>query len=172
MKIIKGLIILLLVMFIVIIDVTGVSSKNLVNTDYIHSFEHDINNLIDGDEGTFFVLPDFTNYLEFKLEDYKKIRSIKFVFDDVLNNYEYKIYSSDDGYRYNEVEFKKKIVDDNTEVVKVSIDDQFIRIRVLSSESEGFVHIKEISFLDEKDVRINNIEIEKEEPKINEVVYE
>ena len=32
--------------------------------------------------------------------------------------------------------------------------------------------IKEISFLDEKDVRINNIEIEKEEPEINEVVYE
>ena len=172
MKIIKGLIILLLVMFIVIIDVTGVSSKNLVNTDYIHSFEHDINNLIDGDEGTFFVLPDFTNYLEFKLEDYKKIRNIKFVFDDVLNNYEYKIYSSDDGYRYNEVEFKKKIVDDNTEIAKVSIDDQFIKIRVVSSESEDFVHIKEISFLDEKDVRINNIEIEKEEPEINEVVYE
>lgn len=172
MKFIKNLMKLLLIILIAVIPYITSYASDKVNTDYIHSFEHDINNLIDDDEETFFILPDFVNYLEFKVENDKKVRSIKIIVDDTNNNYNYKIYSSSDGYEYNEVKFKKTIVDSKEENLKVSIEDPFIKIRVVYSESKDFVNINEITFLDEKNNKINNVDIDKEDPVLENVVYE
>lgn len=165
----------LLVAFMVISSLGNgyiVKAENLVNTDYIHSFEYDINNLLDKNPSSVFKLPDFVNYLEFKLEPDKKLAGIKFLFDSVNNNYQYKIYSSKDGYEYNEVKFQKEIIDDFNEIAKVSVVDPFIRIRIIDSESPDFINIGEIEFLDSKGNSINTLEVEKQEPVIERVVYE
>ena len=149
-----------------------VNSKDLVNTDYMHEFKYDINNIVDNDINTYFILPDFVNYLEFKLEPNKIISKIELVFDSVYNNYKYKIYSSSDGFRYNEVDYTKSILNDNTESVKLSIKDQFVKIHIFSSDSGDFIHIKEIRFLDNFSKKVNNIEIDKENPEIENVMFE
>lgn len=172
MKIIKKGVLILFIIFIFSFTYNvNISSKEKVKTDYIHEFEQDINNLIDGNEDTFFILPDFINYLEFKVESNKKIDAIKIVFDDVGNNYDYKIYSSADGYRYNDVDFRKDVLGKYTEKIRVDIEDVFIRIRVFSSNSSDFVNIREIEFLDKNGLKISNIDISKEEPLIEEVVF-
>ena len=56
-----------------------VLSKNLVSTDYIHDLNQNIENIVDDDLSTYFVLPDFINYLEFKVEPMQAtIISIKY----------------------------------------------------------------------------------------------
>lgn len=150
-------------------SIIKVNASNLVNTDYIHGFEQDINNIVDNNIDTFFVLPDFTSYLEFKLDEHQGISSIKINLDDI--GYDYEIYSSQDGYDYKKVSFKKSILDKNTEIVYSDISDQFVRIRFVSSRSSDFVHIKDISFLDKDNKRIDYTEIYKEDPLINEYKF-
>lgn len=165
MRVIK----LLCIAFTVIIFGFGYNSYAIdyVNTDYMHEFKQDINNIVDNNEDTFFVLEDFTNYLEFKLVDGAHIKNIEFVFDSVLNNYEYKIYSSENGYEYYEVKFNKKIKDNFTESIKLNIKDEFVKVRIFSSYSDDFIHIKEIRFLDNKGNIIDLVEPIKENPEIN-----
>ena len=153
-------------------SVVEVNSKNLINTDYIHTFEQDINNLLDDNPNSVFKLPDFVNYLEFKLEPGKNVNSIKFVFDDTGNDYKYKIYSSSDGYEYNQVKFEKKIIDNTQEVANVFISQPFIRIHITDSNSPDFVSMRDIKFFDRNNSVINCVEIEKEEPVIENVVNE
>lgn len=172
MKFLKITIFCLVILFLQCFNSNVVFSKKMVNTDYIHQLEHDINNLIDGDVNTFFILPDFGNYLEFKVEPNVIIKKIKFVFDDVDNQYEYKIYSSKDGYEYYNIDFNTHQVDDKTEVNEVLINDEFIKIRFTKSKSKDFININEIIFLDENDNRINNVYLEKEEPVIKDISYE
>ncbi len=149
-----------------------VLSKNLVSTDYIHDLNQNIENIVDDDLSTYFVLPDFINYLEFKVEPNSKIKKVKFIFDDASNNYKYKIYSSNDGYEYYDVDFKILSRNDDTEISEVYIDEQFIRIRIFDSDSKDFVNIKEIVFLDKNDNKINNVDIYREEPFIKNVSVE
>ena len=153
-------------------SVVGANSKKFINTDYIHTFEHDINNLLDGNPDSVFKLPDFVNYLEFKLEPDHIVNTIKFVFDNTGNNYKYKIYSSDDGYSYKEIKFDKKIIDDTHEVANVSINDPFIRVHIIDSDSLDFVSMRDIKFCDKNDNVINFVEVEKQEPEIENVVYD
>lgn len=168
----KGVLVLFITFIFIFIYYVSIGAKERVKTDYIHEFDQDINNLIDGDYETFFIIPDFVNYLEFKIEPDKKIDRIKILFDDVNNNYEYKIYSSSDGYTYNNVNFEKNFFDKYTEDIKVNISDAFIRIKIFSSESKDFINIKEIEFIDFDGIKINNIDIDKDDPLIDEVVFE
>lgn len=168
MRIIKAI---LLLFFVMNISLDQVLSKQLVHTDYIHSFDYNIDNLTDDNLDTFFTLPDFNNYLEFKLEPNKNIKHIKFIFDNTGNDYKYKIYSSEDGYRYQSIEFTKNILSDLEEITNLDISNQFVRIHITSSNSKDFVHIKEVYFLDEDGKKIGNIGLEKEEPVIENVVF-
>lgn len=145
-----------------------VESKKLINTDYIHEFKEDINNIIDQNINTYFTLPDFTNYLEFKLDNNDGISSIQFIFDSTQNNYEYKIYSSKDGYSYDDVQLTKNILDTITEEVSVNISDEFVKIRFLHSESDEFIRINEIRFLDKNGSLVDSVEIIKDEPFVYE----
>lgn len=162
----------LVILFILCFGSYVTYSKSFVNTDYIHEFKQDINNLIDNDIDTYFVLPDFTNYLEFKLENHSGIKYIELNFDNTKYDYKYKIYSSNDGYAYNEVEFEKEIINSTLEIAHTNITDVFVRLRILSSDSKDYIHIKDISFLDEDRNKINNVEIKKEEPVINEYKFQ
>lgn len=173
MKIVKMIsYIFLLMLFIFCFGFTVSQAINFVNTDYIHEFKQDINNLLDDNIDTYFTLPDFTNYLEFKLESHSGISDIELVFDDTKYDYKYKIYSSNDGYTYNEVVFDKEIIDSNTEIIHVDIKDVYVRLRVLSSGSEDYIHIKDINFFNKNGSRINNVEIEKDDPVINEYKFQ
>ena len=168
MRIIKAILVLFIVMNI---DLDKVFSKQLVSTDYIHSFEYNIENIIDDNIDTFFVMPDFNNYLEFKLEPNKHVKDIKFIFDSVYNNYEYKIYSSEDGYRYYNVEFTKNRVGNLEEIVTLDIKSQFVKIHITNSNSKDFIHIKEVYFLDKVGNKIENVSIEKEDPIIENIMF-
>ncbi len=139
---------------------------NLVNTDYMHEFEEDINNIVDYNEDTYFILRDFTNYLEFKVES--PVKYIEMILDSTDNDYIYDIYESKDGYYYDKVSFNKSILSSNEELLKLNIEGPFIRIRFKGSKSKDFVHIKDIRFLNDKKEKVNNIDIFKEEPIINE----
>ncbi len=169
MMIIRVVLVVLMCLNFILIFPNG---KQLIGTDYIHSFDYDINNLIDNDVDTFFTIGDFGNYLEFRLESGKNVENIKFIFDSTSNDYEYKIYSSNDGYRYNNVEFAKCIFNYTEEIVNVSIEDEFIRIFIISSGSDNFVHIKEVIFYDRYGNRIKNVEIQKEDPVIDNVIFD
>ncbi len=110
MKIVKRIsCIFLMMLFIFCFEYTVSQAINFVNTDYIHEFKQDINNLLDDNIDTYFTLPDFTNYLEFKLENHSGVSGIELVFDDTEFDYKYKIYSSNDGYTYNEVALDRKL---------------------------------------------------------------
>lgn len=173
MKFFKILTICLLLIFVLQFKKLNiVLAKNLVNTDYIHALNQNIENILDDDLSTCFVLPDFVNYLEFKVEPNSKIEKIKFVFDDANNNYKYKIYSSSNGYEYYDVDFKVLSRDNDIEISKAYIDDQFIKIRIFDSDSKDFINIKEIVFLDKDNNRVKNIEIIKEEPFIKNISVE
>ena len=173
MKIVKRIsCIFLMMLFIFCFEYTVSQAINFVNTDYIHEFKQDINNLLDDNIDTSFTLPYFTNYLEFKLENHSGVSGIELVFDDTEFDYKYKIYSSNDGYTYNEVALDREIIDSNTEVAYVDIKDIYVRLRVLSSNSEDYVHIKDINFFNKDGNRISNVEIEKDEPVINEYKFQ
>ena len=130
MKIVKRIsCIFLMMLFIFCFEYTVSQAINFVNTDYIHEFKQDINNLLDDNIDTYFTLPDFTNYLEFKLENHSGVSGIELVFDDTEFDYKYKIYSSNDGYTYNEVALDREIIDSNTEVAYVDKKDIYVRLR-------------------------------------------
>ena len=80
MKIVKRIsCIFLMMLFIFCFEYTVSQAINFVNTDYIHEFKQDINNLLDDNIDTYFTLPDFTNYLEFKLENHSGVSGIELV---------------------------------------------------------------------------------------------
>lgn len=172
MKKFKHIYTFIFIMMLIIFFNTGrVNAQSFVSTDYIHELKYDINNIIDNNTDTIFILPDFTNYLEFKLDITEPINSIKITLDNTKYDYVYEIYSSNDGYSFSRVDFNKVILDGNTELSYVDINDQFIRIRFIYSRSSDFVHIKDISFLDKNDNRIDYLEIVKEEPTVNEYKF-
>lgn len=168
----KVIIMIIIISITIIFDYRIINAKPYVKTDYIHDFKQDINNLIDDNENTYFELPDFINYLEFKIESNKRVKKIKFVVDSVKNEYEYKVYSSSNGYEYNSVDFKKVIISDNEEELNLDIKDKFIRIKILSSKSEDFINIKEIYFIDKNKAKIDNVVIEKDNPDIEEIKFQ